>query len=207
MITILMNLSVGKKSIVVGGSQLKGFEQWMLIDSMGFSLAGDLESEQDKLNDENSNQSTPDSKNPKSQKKSSTPQSVSISKTVDSSSVYLMELAAKDRSITEAESRSAKICLFENRSFGPKDKREESLFPIVQLNLGSVQLKDWSINASVGESVASETFSLVFKQFAMVFFGAENGTSFVKHGPKAWDETNTGNAGDWPDGKSNWYTS
>ncbi|MFT5301542.1 MAG: type VI protein secretion system component Hcp [Mariniblastus sp.] len=207
MITILMTLSTGtgKNSIVVGGSQIKGYEKWILIDSIGFALSGDPESEQDELNAEA--MSTTDNNSTKSKKQSSTPQSISIAKTVDCSTVYFMELAAKDRSIAATESRSAKISLFENRSYGSKDSRVETLFPVVQLNLGSVLMKNWSIDASVGDSVARETFSLDFKQFAMVYSGAENGTSFVTHGPRVWDETNQENSFDWPDGKSSWFKS
>lgn len=186
---ILLQLSNGANSLIdAGACTIPDYEKWLLLNDFSFSLENDSE-------DYTASEVTSSPQKP---------QAIDVNKALDQSTVYLMHLAAQDRSTKESEidKRTAKITVLESKNFGSKDTRADKLYPTVQFLLGSVRIKKWSINVQA-ESAATESFSLLFRQFSMVYSGQKIGsTSITRFGPKSWDETERD---DWSAGDGKWY--
>lgn len=183
--------------IDVGACTIPDYENWFVLSDIGFSLS-------DYTEGSTSSSNNPVDGQPAKDISPASPQSLSVTKAVDQSTVYLMQQAAQDRSTTEdaIADRKAKIIFLENRTSETKNNDVDRLYPTVQFYLGSVKIENWSVDASAS-SQPTEKFALSFKQFSMVYTGQPAGTSGTKtYGPKSWDETTRK---DWSDGSGSWY--
>lgn len=186
MFLILMRLGDPGNFSVNGDCKIPGYEKWITLESVGFTASSNIEAKGGGLDIE--------VKAPRDEM-----QTISIDKSVDCSSLYLMHKAIQDRSARPGANAptSAVIHFVENLPL-QDGKTQDSSFPFLKIKLGNVLITNWTITGDGGSDRPSESMDLWFSQIAMAYRSIKkNGKQIEieKYGPKGWDQIAQK---DWP---------
>lgn len=109
-------------------------------------------------------------------------QELSISKSVDSATVYLMYSVMKGRKDSGTNSTcSVDIHLVQTTEEG------EGVKAFLLIRIENAIIKDWGIDGS-GDDRPTENLKIWFNKAAMKYLATDDGKIYVTHGPKGWDE-------------------
>lgn len=162
---------------VEGGVQFPNYQGYFIADSFDFGVTTDVK--------------VPDIKNPFDMELSDAEeQELSISKQVDSATVYLMLQAMKGRTV---EGVTEPCCIdihivhtrrYEEKDLGTTDRSPNAF---LKIRIEDAILQEWSINGS-NDDWPTESIKLKFNRAAMKFRAFGEGGKSVTHGPKGWDQ-------------------
>ena len=109
-------------------------------------------------------------------------QELTIEKSVDSATVYLMYLAMKGRSgATESGFFSVDIHLIQASTDGGP------VTAFLKIRIENAMIKEWDISAS-DDDRPTESLRIWFNKAAMKYRSTHDGVTFSTHGPLGWDE-------------------
>lgn len=108
-------------------------------------------------------------------------QELSIEKTVDSATVYLMYLAMKGRSGSDSGFFSVDIHLIQTSTDGGP------VAPYMKIRIENAMIKEWEINGS-DDDRPTESIRIWFNKSAMKYRTSQDGKTYSTHGPLGWDE-------------------
>ena len=109
-------------------------------------------------------------------------QELSIEKSVDSATVYLMYLAMKGRSgATESGFFSVDIHMIQASTDGGP------VTAFLKIRIENAMIKEWNISASEDDR-PTESLRIWFNKAAMKYRSSSDGKTFSTHGPLGWDE-------------------
>ena len=109
-------------------------------------------------------------------------QELSIEKSVDSATVYLMYLAMKGRSgATESGFFSVDIHMIQASTDGGP------VTAFLKIRIENAMIKEWNISASEDDR-PTESLRIWFNKAAMKYRSSYDGVTFSTHGPLGWDE-------------------
>ena len=153
---------------VPGDVKIPGYdkEKWFVAESFGFGVGKSI-------------QASDSGKDIEIGKKDE--QELSIDKSVDSATVYLMYLAMKGRSGSESGFFSVDIHLIQASTDGG------ALAAYLKIRIENAMLKQWDINAS-NDDRPTESLKIWFNKSAMKYRSTQDGVTFSTHGPLGWDE-------------------
>jgi type VI protein secretion system component Hcp len=154
---------------VPGDVKIPGYdkEKWFVAESISFGVGKSI-------------QASDSSKDIEIGKKEE--QELSIDKTVDAATVYLMHLAMKGRSVsTESGFFSVDIHLIQKGS----DAEVPSAF--LKIRIENAMVKEWEITADDDER-PTESLRIWFNKAAMKYRTTSDGVTYSTHGPLGWDE-------------------
>lgn len=190
MFLILLRLGDPGNFSVNGDCDIPGYEKWITLESVNFGVGKNVEAKGGGLDEV-------------VQAPQEEMQSLSIDKTVDSSTLYLMHKAIQDRSTGDSSAlTSAVIHFVENiPDYDKSSKDGTSSFPFLKIKLGNVLIKNWNLSASGSGDRPTESIELWFSQVAMAYWTVKGGSTIqvVKYGPKGWDQMEHK---DWPSSSS-----
>lgn len=199
MFLILLRIGDPGGFSVNGDCLIPGYENWITLDSVNFGVGRNIEAKGGGLDIQ---QKAP----------SDEMQTLSVEKTMDSSSIYLMHKSIQDRSPTsgtENAPTSAMIHFVENlvESQAANSSSENNAIPFLKIKLGNVLIKSWSISADGSGGRPTESIELWFSQVSMAYWGKRPGSQPGRlevhaYGPKGWDQIAQE---DWP--SSDWKDS
>ncbi len=152
---------------VPGDVKIPGYDKdkWFVAESFGFGAGKSVEASES-------------SKDIEIGKKDE--QELSIEKTVDAATVYLMYLSMKGRSGSDSGFFSVDIHLIEPIDGG-------KIAPFLKIRIENAMIKQWDINASADDR-PTESLRIWFNKSAMKYRSTEDGIHFCTHGPLGWDE-------------------
>lgn len=187
MFLILMRLGDPGNFSVNGDCKIPGYEKWITLDSVNFGVSRNVEAKGGGLDIE--------IKAPRDEM-----QTLSVDKSVDCASLYLMHKAIQDRSSRPGSNAptSAVIHFVENLPLQDQKTRDQSSFPFLKIKLGNVLINNWSITGDGGSDRPSESMELWFSQIAMAYRSIKKDGKQIgieKYGPKGWDQIAQK---DWP---------
>ena len=187
MFLILMRVGDPGNFSVNGDCKIPGYEKWITLDSISFGVGRNIEAKNGGLDIQIAA--------PKDEM-----QSLSVDKSVDCSSLYLMHKAIQDRSSQPGSNAptSAVIHFVENLPIQEKSTQDQtSSFPFLKIKMGNVLIKNWSISGDGSSGRPSESIDLWFSQVAMAYRTIKGGKQIEieKYGPKGWDQIEQK---DWP---------
>jgi type VI secretion system secreted protein Hcp len=153
---------------VPGDVKIPGYdrEKWFVAESFGFGVGKSV-------------QASESSKDIEIGKKEE--QELSIEKSVDSATVYLMYLAMKGRSGSESGFFSVDIHLIQASTDGG------ALAAFLKIRIENAMITHWDINAS-NDDRPTESLRIWFNKSAMKYRSTQDGVTFSTHGPLGWDE-------------------
>lgn len=155
---------------VPGDVKIPGYdkEKWFVAESIGFGVGKSVGKDGDS------------SKDIEIGKKEE--QELSLEKSVDSATVYLMYLAMKGRSgATESGFFSVDIHLIQSSTDGGPAAA------FLKIRIENAMIKEWDITAS-GDDRPTESLRIWFNKAAMKYRSSADGKTFSTHGPLGWDE-------------------
>ena len=151
---------------IKGDVDIAGYTDWFVADSFDFAIGKKVESV--------------DSNNRDIEVVKNNDQVLSISKSVDSATVYLMYSVMKGRKDSGTNSTcSVDIHLVQATGDGVK--------AFLQIRIENAIIKDWGIDGS-GDDRPAEKLEIWFNKAAMKYLATDDGKIYVTHGPKGWDE-------------------
>ena len=154
---------------VPGDVQIPGYdkEKWFVAESISFGVGKSI-------------QTSDSSKDIEIGKKEE--QELSIEKSVDAATVYLMHLAMKGRSgSTESGFFSVDIHMIQASTDGG------AVTAFLKIRIENAMVKEWDIDAS-GDERPTESLRIWFNKAAMKYRTTHDGVTFNTHGPLGWDE-------------------
>ena len=154
---------------VPGDVQIPGYdkEKWFVAESISFGVGKSIQVAD----------STKDIEVGKKEE-----QELSIEKSVDAATVYLMYLAMKGRSgSTESGFFFVDIHLIQASTDGGP------VTAFLKIRIENAMIKEWDIDAS-GDDRPTESLRIWFNKAAMKYRTSEDGVTFNTHGPLGWDE-------------------
>jgi type VI secretion system secreted protein Hcp len=153
---------------VPGDVKIPGYdrEKWFVAESFGFGVGKSV-------------QASDSSKDIEIGKKEE--QELSIEKSVDSATVYLMYLAMKGRSGSESGFFSVDIHLIQASTDGG------ALAAYLKIRIENAMITQWDINAT-NDDRPTESLKIWFNKSAMKYRTTQDGVTFSTHGPLGWDE-------------------
>lgn len=153
---------------VPGDVKIPGYDKdkWFVADSFSFGVGKSIEA-------------TDSSKDIEIGKKEE--QELSIEKSVDSATVYLMYLAMKGRSGAESGFFTVDIHLIEARTDG------KPIVAYMKIRIENAMIKQWDISGS-NDDRPTESLRIWFNKSAMKYRSTQDGVVFNTHGPLGWDE-------------------
>ena len=155
---------------IKGDVKISGYIDWFVADSFDFAIGKKVESvgasnrdiEVIKDND----------------------QELSISKSIDSATVYLMHSVMKGRKDSGTNSTcNVDIHLIQNKNID----EGIGMQPFLLIRIENAIIKDWGIDGS-GDDRPTETLKIWFNKAAMKYRATMDGKIYVTHGPHGWDE-------------------
>ncbi|MDX1925735.1 MAG: type VI secretion system tube protein Hcp [Pirellulaceae bacterium] len=153
---------------VPGDVKIPGYDKdkWFVAESIGFGVGKSVEA-------------TKSSKDIEIGKKDE--QELTIEKTVDCATVYLMYLAMKGRSGTESGFFAVDIHMIETTTNGGP------VAAFLKIRIENAMIKQWDISADQDER-PTESLRIWFNKSAMKYRSTHDGVTFSTHGPLGWDE-------------------
>lgn len=154
---------------VPGDVKIPGYDKdkWFVAESIGFGVGKSI-------------QASDSGKDIEIGKKEE--QELTIDKSVDAATVYLMYLAMKGRSgSTESGFFSVDIHLIQAST----DAGAVSAF--LKIRIENAMIKEWDVSAS-GDDRPTESLRIWFNKAAMKYRTTHDGVTFSTHGPLGWDE-------------------
>ena len=153
---------------VPGDVKIPGYdrEKWFVAESFSFGVGKSV-------------QASESSKDIEIGKKEE--QELSIEKSVDSATVYLMYLAMKGRSGSESGFFSVDIHLIQASTDGG------ALAAYLKIRIENAMITQWDINAT-NDDRPTESLRIWFNKSAMKYRSTQDGVTFSTHGPLGWDE-------------------
>ncbi len=153
---------------VPGDVKIPGYdrEKWFVAESFGFGVGKSV-------------QASDSSKDIEIGKKDE--QELTIEKSVDSATVYLMYLAMKGRSGSETGFFSVDIHLIQASTDGG------ALAAFLKIRIENAMIKQWDISAN-DDNRPTESLRIWFNKSAMKYRSTQDGVTFSTHGPLGWDE-------------------
>ncbi len=155
---------------VPGDVEIPGYDgnKWFVADSMSFGVGKNIQASDSK-------QDIEIGKNEE--------QELSIGKTVDAATVYLMHRAMKGRSgSTGSGFFTVDIHLIQAISNDAKPAKA-----YLKIRIENAMVKSWSVDAS-DDDRPTESLSIWFSRSAMKYRTTSDGVTFKAHGPLGWDE-------------------
>ena len=147
---------------------IPGYTDWFVAESFDFSIGKKVESV--------------DSSNRDIEVVKDNDQELSISKSVDCATVYLMYSVMKGRKDSGTKSTcSVDIHLVQTTEQGGGVKA------FLLIRIENAIIKDWGIDGS-GDDRPTENLKIWFNKAAMKYLATTDGKIYVTHGPKGWDE-------------------
>ena len=158
MFLILMRLGDPGNFSVNGDCDIPGYEKWITLEGLNFGVGKNVEAKGGGLDIE-------------VQAPQDEMQTLSIDKSVDCSSLYLMHKAIQDRGASDSSDlTSAVIHFVENiPDYDKSSKDGSSSFPFLKIKLGNVLIKNWNLSASGTGDRPSESIELWYSQVAMAY--------------------------------------
>ncbi len=155
---------------IKGDVKIEGYKDWFLAESVDFGVGRKVQA------------SASSSKDLEEEKPEE--QELSISKTVDSSTVYLMHAAMKGR--TDAFLPFAvDIHFIQNRPI--EDTNKKSVHAFLKIRIENAIITDWSIDGS-DDDRPKETVKIWFNRAAMKYRAVAENHTYETHGPLGWDQ-------------------
>jgi len=115
-------------------------------------------------------------------------QELSIDKTVDSATVYLMHNAMKNRKDASNSRCNIDIHVVQNKGLDEnKGGHLKPFQPILQIRIENAIISNWGIDAS-DDGRPTESISIWYNRAAMKYRATKDGKTFEVHGPLGWDE-------------------
>lgn len=153
---------------VPGDVKIPGYdkEKWFVAESIGFGVGKSVET----------SESSRDIEIGKKEE-----QELTIEKTVDSATVYLMYLAMKGRSGSGTGFFAVDIHLIEASTNGGP------MAAFLKIRIENAMIKQWDISADEDRR-PTESLRIWFNRSAMKYRSTEDGITFATHGPLGWDE-------------------
>ena len=155
---------------IKGDVKISGYIDWFVAESFDFSIGKKVESI--------------DSNNRDIEVKKDNDQELSISKTIDSATVYLMLSVMKGRKDSGTNSTcSVDIHLIQNKAM----EVGIGMQPFLLIRIENAIIKDWGIDAT-GDDRPTENLKIWFNKAAMKYRATMDGKTYISHGPHGWDE-------------------
>ncbi len=165
---------------VMGDVKIKGYENWFVAETIGFGVGRKVKAD--------NNAKDIEEERPEEQE-------LSINKTIDAATVYLMHFAMKGRTNANA---SRPVCidihLLQNRQLPGKPDLAVSAY--LKIRIENAIITEWGIDAS-GDERPTEDLKFWFNRAAMKYRALNEekkagsndlAYSFVSHGPLGWDQ-------------------
>ncbi len=160
---------------VAGDVEIPGYnnKKWFVADSISFGVGKSVQASDSKQDIEIGKQDE---------------QELSIGKTVDAATVYLMHRAMKGRTgSTDSGFFTVDIHMLQNRYDSSKSDGKSAMKPYLKIRIENAMIKQWDIDAS-GDDRPTESLRIWFSRAAMKYRTSADGKEFVTHGPLGWDE-------------------
>lgn len=158
---------------VKGDVKIPGYRDWFVAESIGFGVGRSIEAGDSKQDLETGKGDE---------------QELSIEKTVDSATVYLMHSAMKGRTGSAGSGFfSIDIHIVQNRYDDASSSSTSTVKPFIKIRIENAMIKEWDIDAS-GDERPSESLRIWFNRAAMKYRSSADGKVFETHGPLGWDE-------------------
>ena len=186
---------------IKGDCEVKGYENWIVLESFDFSVGRKIEAAE--------KGGGRDIETGKGE-----PQEISISKTVDRATPYLMIQSIQDRmpgntstpDVIDIHCVQTQSTDFRaGKSGQAKSETKSDLKAYLKICLGRALLKTWSISSDV-DGRPTENLSIWFTQLAILYRrhkvdrNEQTGdpiVTFEPYGPKGWDQLAGGKGGEW----------
>lgn len=160
---------------ITGDVQIPGYKNWFTATSFDFGVGRKIEtSEVDDQDIEIGKHET---------------QELSIDKTTDSATVYLMQLAMKSRS-ESASAQPVNIDIHIVEPYSKADGSTDEAKPMrayLKIRIENALVQSWKLNASSGDR-PEESLSIWFNKAAIKYYGSKDGKTFTTYGPVGWDQ-------------------
>lgn len=160
---------------ITGDVSIPGYKNWFVATSIDFGVGRKIEtSEVDDQDIEIGKHET---------------QELSIDKSTDAATVYLMQLAMKSRSESAgAQPVHIDIHLVQNRTEldGTVDP-DKPIRAYLKIRIENALVQSWKLSASDDER-AEESLSIWFNKAAIKYYGSKDGKTFTTYGPVGWDQ-------------------
>ncbi|MEI7461249.1 MAG: type VI secretion system tube protein Hcp [Pirellula sp.] len=154
---------------IKGDVKITGYFDWFVADSFDFSIGKKVESL--------------DANNRDIEVVKDNDQELTISKSVDSATVYLMHSVMKGRKDSGDSSKcNVDIHLIQNKNMD----EGIGMQPFLLIRIEDAIIKDWDISGS-GDDRPTETVKIWFNKAAMKYRATMDGKIYVAHGPLGWD--------------------
>jgi type VI secretion system secreted protein Hcp len=179
---------------IKGDCEVEGYENWIVVNSFSFQVGRKIEASQKGGGRD-------------IQTGGGEPQEVSVTKSVDRATPYLMYRAIQDRSPGNANNPvSIDLHCVQRKAMDASDSQSGAGLQVyMQICLGRALIKTWDVSASEDDR-PEETLTIWFNQVAVAYnaMKIEKGgkdeppvVTFVPYGPRGWDQLAGGKGGDW----------
>ena len=155
---------------VAGDVQIPGYDnkKWFVAESFGFGVGKSVQASDSKQDIEIGRQDE---------------QELSIEKSVDVATVYLMHRAMKGRSgAGDSGFFTLDIHLIQTVSDASSPVKA-----FLKIRIENAMIKSWDVSAS-GDDRPTESLRIWFNRAAMKYRTSTDGKKFETHGPLGWDE-------------------
>ncbi len=159
---------------VTGDVKIPGYEKWFVAESIGFGVGKSVESGESKQDVEIGKSES---------------QELTLDKSVDAATVYLMHGAMKGR--TEAGNSgfySIDIHVVQSRYDEQENSTSKSsVKPFLKIRIENAIIVGWDLSASADER-PTESLRIWFNRAAMKYRASSDGKTYDTYGPLGWDE-------------------
>lgn len=156
---------------IKGDVKIDGYKDWFIAESIDFGVGRKMESV--------------DTAGKDLEEGRAEEQELSISKTIDAATVYLMHSAMKGRTeVATARPVSIDIHLVQNMR---DDTSKKSVQAYLKIRIENAIITDWDLEAS-GDERPTENLKIWFNRAAMRYRASADGKVFETHGPLGWDQ-------------------
>ena len=157
---------------IKGDVRIEGYKDWFIADSIDFGVGRKVE--------------VVDTSGKDIEEGKVEEQELSISKSVDVASVYLMHAAMKGRTEV-ASSRPVSVDIHLAQIMQSNASSSRSVQAYLKIRIENAIITNWDIEAS-GDERPSESIKLWFNRAAMKYRASADGKVFETHGPLGWDQ-------------------
>lgn len=165
---------------IKGDVKIPGYDSWFIATSMDFGVGRKVEA--------SSTNATTGGKVVDVQIGKAESQELSIDKSVDSATVYLMQAAMKSRSDGgKSYLVSIDIHLIQNKSYDEAIDSKSPVKPYLKIRIENAIVQSWKISAD-DDQRPSESISIWFNRAAIKYRASPDGKVYQTFGPLGWDQ-------------------
>ncbi|XZE46782.1 type VI secretion system tube protein Hcp [Pirellulaceae bacterium SH467] len=159
---------------IKGTVLLPGYKDYFVAETIGFGVGRKVSASSSDRNDLTIGESEE--------------QELSIDKSVDAATVYLMHAAMKGRTDTGGpRTLSIDIHLVQSKRYEDATASGGLTSPYMKIRIENAIIQDWSIDAS-GDERPTESLKIWFNRAAMKYRATQDGKVYETHGPLGWDQ-------------------